>query len=434
MKLSFYNYEEDNGTNYILYNCRSDELLFLNEDLKKIWLDYSILQLEKIQEIHPEFFDYLVKKGFVVPDSLDEQAAVLSKLQAEDENEETFSIIVNPTLDCNMRCWYCYEKHLANSFMTKEVLDRILKLINAKVANSKLKQFAISFFGGEPLLAFDECVFPLLQEIDKICADANKLFTVSFTSNAFLLNDDMVSKLNSLRLAQPVHWQITLDGGRALHDRTRHTVDKQGTYDTIVGNILRVLAAGMDVLVRLNYQTKSVLSFLDVIDSFKEYASVYSERLSFNFQQVWQDATKCGNDQIKEITLHDLIKSFETAGLSVINDIETPARCYADSPNSIVINYDGNIFKCTAQDFHENNSEGLLDTNGVVHYNAKYSARMNAKYANTDCLSCIIYPLCFGGCSQKHLQNDKGCFRRLDKEGITRFIKERIRNLSGRIK
>ena len=63
MKLSFYNHEENNGDNYILYNCQSDELIFLNEDLRDIWIAHSASNVDEIEKVHPVFFDYLTKKG-----------------------------------------------------------------------------------------------------------------------------------------------------------------------------------------------------------------------------------------------------------------------------------------------------------------------------------------------------------------------------------
>lgn len=426
MKSSFYNHEENNGNNYILYNCRSDELVFLNKELRDIWIAYSTSNVDEIENVHPDFYEYLTNKGFVVPKSLDEQADFLAKLKEEDKREDSFSIIVNPTLDCNMRCWYCYEKHISNSCMSKAVMDSILKLACTKVANPKFKKITISFFGGEPLLAFDECVFPLLQELDHLCIRENKSFFVSFTSNSFLLNEDIMSKLCTLHLAQPVNWQITLDGGRSIHNKTRHTETCHDTYDTIVKNIHRILASQMSVLVRLNYRNKTILSFLDVIDSFKEIAPKCGNALHFCFQQIWQDV--CHNNDYDSFNQEflNVKKAFESAGLALISNIDVPIRCYADSPNSVVINYDGNIFKCTAQDFKKELSEGVLDKNGDIEYNAIYRERMNSKYANMTCLSCKIYPLCFGGCSQKLLYNHNKCFRNLDSDGITKAIRQRI--------
>ncbi len=44
-------------------------------------------------------------------DGTDETADyIASREKAEDETRE-FTITVNPTLACNMKCWYCYETH-----------------------------------------------------------------------------------------------------------------------------------------------------------------------------------------------------------------------------------------------------------------------------------------------------------------------------------
>lgn len=44
-----------------------------------------------------------------------------------------------------------------------------------------------------------------------------------------------------------------------------------------------------------------------------------------------------------------------------------------------------------------------------------------------------LYPLCFGGCSQKLLNNHDKCSRNLDNNGITEVIRQRILFLTGNI-
>lgn len=432
MKSSFYNHEEDNGDNYILYNCASDAIVFLNNELKKVWKN-SQPHLERIQDIHPEFYSYLTEKGFVVADNVDEKEALLSKIKEKDSKRDFYSIIVNPTLDCNMCCWYCYEKHNRKAYMSKEVMDSVLLLSREKIADAQLKGFNISFFGGEPLLAFDTCVLPLLKELDSMCLREKKTLTVSFTSNGYLLNEGMIKELSALHLASPIQWQITLDGGPSVHNKTKHTADSQGTYDTTVENIHRLLAAHMNVLVRMNYRSKSILSFLDVIDSFREAAAKYGGSLQFGFQQVWQDIQQCGMQKDDVETLLQVRGAFEHAGLFVLNNTERMIRCYADRENSIIINYDGNIFKCTAQDFKEENSEGVLHKDGTISFNPKYYRRMKARFANNTCLSCKIYPLCYGGCTQRLLSNTATCCKGYDEEKKIERIHERILFLAGRI-
>lgn len=289
MKQSFYNHIEDDGTNYALYNCRTDELVLMNPDLKRLWTAHAATDVDALRTIHPTFYAYLCEKGFLVDDALDEVQDYVDQLARSDRSGATFSIYVNPTLDCNMRCWYCYEKHRPGTAMSDEVRQRVERLMERKVAGAELRQLALFFFGGEPLMEFDTVVWPLLCAAVRLCEAHGKALAVHFTSNAYFLTPERIARLASLRLTYPVSWQITLDGGRAVHNHVRHTAAREATYDTIVRNIHALLQAGMSVLVRLNYQYANLLSFLDVIDDFKDVDEKLKPLLSFQFQQVWQD-------------------------------------------------------------------------------------------------------------------------------------------------
>ena len=82
-------------------------------------------------------------------------------------------------------------------------------------------------------------------------------------------------------------------------------------------------------------------------------------------------------------------------------------RCYADKENSMVINYNGDIFKCTANDFLPELREGRLNPDGSITFNNQYQMRMNAKYKLGECLNCAILPIC-QSCSQDRLRMLKG--------------------------
>ena len=42
--------------------------------------------------------------------------------------------------------------------------------------------------------------------------------------------------------------------------------------------------------------------------------------------------------------------------------------CYADRINYANINYDGNVYKCTAQDYTSETALGFLDENGQIRW------------------------------------------------------------------
>ena len=95
----------------------------------------------------------------------------------------------------------------------------------------------------------------------------------------------------------------------------------------------------------------------------------------------------------------------------------------------IVINYNGDIYKCTANDFLPEKKEGILNSNGVITYNSLYEKRMKAKYALKPCLECNILPICMI-CTQKRLKmiNEEKCIyiKEKDKPDI---IRDHIRRI-----
>ena len=78
--------------------------------------------------------------------------------------------------------------------------------------------------------------------------------------------------------------------------------------------------------------------------------------IHFNFQQIWQDQSNDIHERI------DYLKELFRNEHFVVESDKIYHRhcCYADKENNVVINSDGNIFKCTARDFLPHNKEGYL--------------------------------------------------------------------------
>ena len=41
--------------------------------------------------------------------------------------------------------------------------------------------------------------------------------------------------------------------------------------------------------------------------------------------------------------------------------------CYADRANSVIVNYNGDVYKCTACDFAKTKREGKLNEDGTIY-------------------------------------------------------------------
>lgn len=322
-----------------------------------------------------------------------------------------------------MCCWYCYEKHGLHVGMSPEVRSAVLALVRRVVDEGRYEQFSLSFFGGEPLLYYDEVVRRLVTEAAAVCKEAGVAFSLHFTTNAYLLTDERIAEL----AVYDTSFQITIDGNEQAHNRVRRTVDGQSTYAAIVAACHKVLAAGCSVGVRFNYTAKVLPTFIDVLPDFEDVPEEQRRRLNFNFQRVWQDREGNVEDVLRQVK--DLEERYRRAGFAVVSsESYRRAFCYADRENCAVVNYDGRLFSCTARDFTPENSEGKLLPDGTLAWNERREQRMALKYGNATCRSCRIYPLCHGGCTQMKLEYKApvGCLKGYTEEQKTKILSGRL--------
>lgn len=355
--------------------------------------------LEKIKAQHAELYDHLLQKGIFVCDDADETEAYIRKREEYERSSGEYTITINPTLACNMSCWYCYESHKNMPAMSADVKQSVLLLIDKLLADNKLKKLNLSFFGGEPLLYFDKVVVDIINHAKMQCKAFDAKLSIHFTTNAYLLTDNVLKQLEGL----DVSFQITIDGGKQVHDSVRKTKGGEPTYARIVEHIHQTLSRGFSVGVRFNYTAKSIPSFIDVVKDFSHLPQEQKHLVNFTFQRVWQDNE--GDASQVEQQVEHIERAFEQAGLFVNNAKSyIVPYCYADGVNTAVVNYNGDLFKCTARDFAPKSKEGTLAADGTLRWNERLRKRMSIRHGSDTCLQCRIYPICHGGCSQMKLE------------------------------
>ena len=115
--------------------------------------------------------------------------------------------------------------------MDNVVEDKVIEFIKLSENCSNLK---LCRHGGEPLIAFDN-IKRFLNKVKK--DDKIKITTHSMVSNGFLLDREKCVFLNDHNLNSI---QITIDGLKENHDKSR--VHKSGcsTFNTIINNVENV--------------------------------------------------------------------------------------------------------------------------------------------------------------------------------------------------
>lgn len=425
MKTSKYTYITSNGKQgYIIYNTLTDKILGINQEL----LDLLRMNKEKIdalQYIHKDFFNALREKGFIIDDEIDETAELVKNWEQDENRTDTLSLIINPTLDCNFHCWYCYEKHNKDMSMSVETLNAIFKLLHNQCKKEEIKHINLSFFGGEPLLFTSEIVLPIIEKLDAYTRENNKSYSISFTTNGYLLTKDVITQLQ--QFTKNISFQITLDGNKSLHNKTRFLAQNhQDSYDTIINNIKVAVLNQLYTCIRLNYTSKNITSFIDILKDFEDIKG--SNAYYFDFQRVWQD-----NNNPNITNEAKRVKSiFREHGFRVSMDSQSSkTHCYADYKNNYVINYNGNIYKCTARDFKDGNRVGFLSKEGNIIMNDSYNKCIANRYNRNECKDCIIFPICHAGCIQHKLdsKDNNCCIKNFTDQDKYNVIIERIKNI-----
>jgi len=376
---------------------------------------------EEIKDLHIEFYEFLLENEYIISDDIDEVDEVILKANKLRSANDEFWLFVNPTMDCNFCCWYCYEDK-KESIMGKNIQDCIFRLLENIVNDKDLKIIHLSFFGGEPILQFYNVVLPIIDYAIHVSTSKKIKLETSFTTNGYLIDRHIVECLKD-RL-HDCSFQITLDGDCSEHNKVRFQNFGEDSYNIIINNIKMLIYNDFYVRIRINCTNQNYYSIENIISDFDDLTERQKKNLIFDFHQVWQDEA---NDRLGN-HIESLRYIFDNRGFVVsrrysINNMFSP--CYADKENSVVVNYDGNIYKCTARNFDEKNSEGIINSEGRLIWNKNHRKMITKDSLNIEiCFSCKIFPICLGGCSQHLRENNEVCV--YSSEEIDLILKNKI--------
>jgi uncharacterized protein len=244
-----------------------------------------------------------------------------------------------------------------------------------------------------------------------------------------LITDKFIDHFNEKQVKP--HFQITLDGYREKHDEVRFVTKTKGSYFTIINNIKKLVENEMFVRLRINYTDENLTNIYKIADDLPiKDKELIKDYLLIDFHRVWQNSKVDDINIIVDKNIERIKeKGFRTKN-STYNSENVKGSCYADKHNSAVVNYNGDIYKCTARDFKTENREGYINENGkIVWENNSFEKRMNAKFHNEPCLTCRLLAICNGCCSQQaleHLGKENFCIYAFDEKEKDKVIKTRV--------
>lgn len=358
-----------------------------------------------------EIANELIYKGIFVDENLDESQLVEYE-NLKNKFNNTLSLIILPTEQCNFRCTYCYEDYMKGK-MSKEVVKDVSSYVERNI--NKYSSLSTSWFGGEPLCALD-----IIQNLsDKFIQSSKKFgkpYISTITTNGYLLTPDIMRKLIQMHI---LGYQITLDGGQKCHDQNRKLVSGHGTYCKIVENLKRIQSViktnTFQIAIRSNFNTDSIEYIDEYLEMLKENFND-DKRFSISFRMVRNLKNESSPDRIidDDRYMSELYKKAEQYIPDMLENhfislLNRDGKCYAANENSYCIGADGLVYKCTVHFDEEINKLGYIDSGGM-HIDKQKNARW--VLAQTDdsfnCKNCEFDGKCFRGtCPYQCIKNNK---------------------------
>ncbi|MBE6290264.1 MAG: radical SAM protein [Bacteroidaceae bacterium] len=405
MKKSKYNFFVEQKGYVICYNAFTNTLLCISNN---VYHSFTNLDLRLFKSQYERQYQVFKQNGFIIDDDRNEIDEIRLKYKIGSFVQGTrFRLMVYPTQDCNLKCWYCFENHVPGSRMCKAVMDNVVKYASNIVANSVIKSFTLSFFGGEPLLDFINIAYPLSIRVKNICEEKNIRFTTFFITNGTLITKENISIFKEIN---PV-FQVTLDGCRTKHDKVRIQKDRNlPTYDKILES-LYLISENLDtevedemVTLRINFDNQTLK---DIGNLLLDIDGLDRRKFVVHFERVWQTMQSADEQEQKELLL-GAMKAFIGKGFHVnVGNFKTRSyACPAEDYNFAIINYNGLVYKCNGRSLTPETSEGKLLEDGTIEWNQTALSKRLGKttFENPMCLKCKMLPVCMGPCSQKCIE------------------------------
>lgn len=401
-----------------MYNTLTTAAILLDKN------EYHSIFVENQIEEYQDTISQLFEMGFFIDDDYDE-LEYLKQLRETvvKSNSKIADIMIAPTMDCNARCYYCFENGCHHDKMTFETADAVVKYI---IENWNHDLFNINWFGGEPLMATD-----VIDYISEQLEKNGVRFISRITTNGYYLSSELAERAKEKWHVHKI--QISIDALSDEYNSIKRFVnsDCADPFEKVIGNLENALRSGLKIRVRINFnplkKDKSTLlmeylqnrfgqftnfsCYFAPIDADERIVPTAAGRFASEIEHPYLSLIRfsqkygyfAGNDRGSERNF-----MYDEKGMLVsLKLYPSPTNCYASCPCVFAIDSRGDLYKC-----HRVLGKGTQYSSGNVKTgiirNDIYNFFCNSELTFEECKTCKILPICQGGCKiNAYIYNDE---------------------------
>lgn len=290
-------------------------------------------------------------------------------------------ISITITEKCNLKCKYCYETNCKNNnTISYENIDKSLEFLKEELKVRK----KISIHGGEPFLEIDKLKYSI-KKIRDIESEINEKIIITTTSNATILNEDILSIVSK----DIDGLTISIDGNEEAHDKFRVFKNGEGSHNKVLKNakIFNDIVDNLRIRMTFNKDTASLLyeSFSFLVENGFKTIVAHPDMNDKNW-----------DEEDLEVLFKNVLKIKDSYSERDINSnlLEKDLTLLGNCEIGMNIYHDGTIYPCIGVIGNEemiigNVNEGIYKEkiDRIIHENKKVIS---------SCRNCDLYDYCEG--------------------------------------
>ncbi len=352
----------------------------------------------------------LFQLGILVVSDKDEKADWETEFFKGKEDMSYIDLTILLTEDCQMQCVYCFEGTKSKNKISLSTINDILLFLKSQ--RRTCKKLRVTWFGGEPLLAYGR-----LREMSialmNFCKAYDIEYSADITTNGFALNrqrcEELISYLNVKR------YIITVDGPENIHEQRRPLLSRKPSFPVIWRNMETLVEMGAWVMLRMTIDENNVShipALLDQIADSKLNRHIglgFCRTVDYNYTPDEISESLYSEAEFAEVEWR-LIQYAHQLGLWKYHFPHAAPSGGCLRKGDIVVGVNGEIYKCLDT---VGNTQWITGHIGVQGDETEYIPEWYdlwhewSPLKNDICKECVLVPLCNGGCPHNALFTDK---------------------------
>jgi len=322
-------------------------------------------------------------------------------IEKKEIKEDIKHIVINPSFECNLDCWYCYSRDYHYKNIEEMSLNKIQRIIlffsRYKQEINSTRPLAISmFFTSEITLSFS-----LFREVGKFIEQLNKEYSFDFylfpaSTNLMSISDEFVEYVNNYG-----YINVSLD------------LENKEQVATVLKNLSRFDSTVVKhCIIPLNSRMNNLFSIYSFFMKSFDYVSMRPVRVTPHSKIPWTEKSisEFKTELVKLIEKllllneEDLLDFMYKLGSSdylarfidrIISRKRYNSRCLAGR-NEIAISPVMSFYPCSGLIGYEKYKVGSI-SEGLIH-KSFFESRKSNDIINSECRKCPICFYCGGVC------------------------------------